>query len=114
MKRILSTLFLLGTLAVFAQKTTIEIPVAGVCDMCKARIERSLDVPGIWFAEWSPETKMAVVVYKADKITPEDIHGLIANAGHDTDQKKATDEAYAKVHGCCRYRDEEVHKAHKP
>jgi hypothetical protein len=29
----------------------------------------------------------------------------VADAGHDTDQVKATDEVYANLHGCCKYRD---------
>jgi copper chaperone CopZ len=114
MKNIIFALLFLVGLSAYAQKSTLEIPVSGICEMCKARIERSLDVPGIWFAEWNVETKVATVVYKGDKITPEEIHGLIANAGHDTDQKKASEEAYAKVHDCCRYRDDAVQKAHKP
>ena len=55
---------------------------------------------------------MAHVVYKSDKISEEDVHKAIAGAGHDTEKIKATDEAYSKVHGCCRYRDAEVVNDH--
>ena len=34
-------------------------------------------------------------------------------AGHDTEEITATDEAYASVHACCKYRDEEVKGDHK-
>ncbi|WP_452231666.1 hypothetical protein [Lacinutrix sp. MEBiC02595] len=41
------------------------------------------------------------------------IHTGIAAVGHDTKDLKATDEAYATVHPCCEYRDEEVKDDHK-
>ena len=36
----------------------------------------------------------------------------VAAVGHDTPLVKAKDEDYAKVHACCKYRDEQVVKAH--
>jgi len=91
----------------FAQKKAqIEFQVSGVCGMCEARIEKALDVPGVIMAEWDVETKKATVAYKTKVLSEEQIHQLIANVGHDTDKKKATDEAYANLHGCCKYRGE--------
>jgi delta 1-pyrroline-5-carboxylate dehydrogenase len=37
------------------------------------------------------------------------VEKAIAKAGHDTKDIKATDEQYAKIHGCCKYRTDEVH-----
>lgn len=113
MKNIFFVALFLGSLAVWGQKTEVTFKVSGICEMCKARIEKSLDIPGVWFAEWSPETQTAHVVYKTDKISEKEVHQTIANAGHDTELIKATDEAYAKVHGCCRYRDEAVVNQHQ-
>ena len=56
-------------------------------------------------AEWDAETQKAMVAYKTKVITEEQIHQLIANVGHDTEKIKATDEAYANLHGCCKYRE---------
>ena len=73
--------------------------------MCETRIEKALDVPGVIMAEWDVETKKAKVAYKTKVISEEQIHQLIANVGHDTDKIKATDEVYANIHGCCKYRE---------
>ena len=111
--------------ASFAQKKAeIEFQVSGVCGMCETRIEKALDVPGVIMAEWDVETKKAKVAYKTKVISEEQIHQLIANVGHDTEKIKATDEAYAKMHGCCKYRelgggsctggDDQDHDDHRP
>ena len=60
---------------------------------------------GIIMADWNVESKKLTIAYKTKKITEKAIHQLVADAGHDTDQIKATDEVYANIHGCCKYRD---------
>ena len=94
----------LSSLSYAQIKAEIEFQVSGVCGMCETRIEKALDVPGVIMAEWDVETKKAKVAYKTEVISEEQIHQLIANVGHDTEKIKATDEAYANVHGCCKYR----------
>lgn len=97
---------LLLTVAALAQKKAeIEFQVSGVCGMCEARIEKALDVPGIIMAEWDVDTKKAKVAYKTNAFSEKQIHQLVANVGHDTADIKATDEAYANLHGCCKYRE---------
>lgn len=106
MKHLLILMALAFSSASFAQKKAeIEFHVSGVCGMCETRIEKALDVPGVIMAEWDVETKKAKVAYKTKVISEEQIHQLIANVGHDTDKIKATDEAYANMHGCCKYRE---------
>lgn len=106
MKHVLILMALALSSASFAQKKAeIEFQVSGVCGMCETRIEKALDVPGVIMAEWDMETKKAKVAYKTKVITEEQIHQLIANVGHDTEKIKATDEAYANMHGCCKYRE---------
>jgi len=113
-------LFLTGTLA-FAQnknaKATLEVD--GVCGMCKARIEKAcLNTKGVKFAEWNVETHELKLIYDARKTGVRTISEQVLAAGHDVKvqkvTKKATDEAYATVHGCCKYRDEDVVQEHKP
>lgn len=91
-----------------AQKKTEEttFKVGGECNMCKKRIENALDVKGVRFAEWNPETETLFVAYKPKKISLDKIHELIAEVGHDTEKVKAKDEVYENIHGCCRYREE--------
>lgn len=102
-------LFIIGILcfsSVYGQKKAeISFHVDGVCGMCESRIENALDVPGVIFADWNLETKKMTVVYKTQKIDEQQIHENIARVGHDTEKVKAPDEVYAKIHGCCKYRD---------
>lgn len=124
MKHLLILMALALSSASFAQKKAeIEFQVSGVCGMCETRIEKALDVPGVIMAEWDVETKKAKVAYKTKVISEEQIHQLIANVGHDTEKIKATDEAYANMHGCCKYRegggsctggDDQDHDNHRP
>lgn len=80
--------------------------VAANCEHCKERIEASVDVKGIKFAEFDLETKQLTVIYKTDAININQIHQLLAAAGHDTKKVKATDAAYGKItKDCCKYRD---------
>ena len=95
------------SLTSFAGNKAIEttIWVDGVCGMCKDRIELAVDVKGVKFAEYDVDSKELKIVFNEKKITLKEIHELIAKAGHDTKEVKASDEAYANIHGCCKYRD---------
>lgn len=88
-----------------AQKESITFRVEGICGMCEDRIEGALDVPGVVVADWDRDSKMVSVVYRSKKITEQELHELIHSVGHDTSAGKATDEEYAGLHGCCKYRE---------
>ena len=111
MKNLKSPLLLLFftflSIAAFSGKkaTDTTIWVDGVCGMCKDRIELAVDVKGVKFAEYDVDSKELKIVFNEKKITLKEIHELIAKAGHDTKEVKASDEAYANVHGCCKYRE---------
>ena len=77
--------------------------------MCEERIENALDVKGIKVADWDRKTHKCQVTYRPDKISEEEIHKLLNEAGHDTDKSTATDEQYSRVQECCRYRELEDH-----
>ncbi len=83
------------------KKQEIKFTIYGNCEMCKERIEEALDAKGIIFAEWDKDTKIATVVYKTSKITEDEIHKLIADAGYSTDKVKANLDAYNKLDKCC-------------
>lgn len=84
---------------------TATFKVAGVCEMCKDRIENAALIKGVKFAEWNKDSKDLVVVYKTDKTTEEDLHKAVAEYGHDTEKEKAKKENYDKLPFCCAYRD---------
>ena len=109
-------LFLLtGTLA-FAQKKNAKVSfdVDGVCMMCKKRIEKAaLSTKGVKFANWNVKSHQLSLVIDERKTSVKTIQKNIAAAGHDTKEIKASEEAYNALHGCCKYRDEEVVKSHQ-
>jgi copper chaperone CopZ len=96
--------FLITSLFANAQNKKTSFLVNGMCDMCEERIENALDIKGISFASWSQETKMCNVTYNMKKVSEKEIHQLLAKIGHDTQQCKATDEAYNNLHHCCHYK----------
>ena len=115
MKNILLIISILAMGSLKAQKTQeAEFQVNGVCNMCKNRIEDALDTKGIRFAEWNVSTQMLFVAFKPNKITLEQIHQIIAEAGHDTQLVKAKDEVYEAIHGCCKYRENGEHQPNTP
>lgn len=111
MKKILLIIFLVGIQAIgFSQnKKVITFKVEGVCGMCKERIEYALDVKGVIYSKWDKQTKMIEVAYKTKKITEEEIHQLLADAGHSTDKVKANRDAYNNLDACCKYEELETH-----
>ncbi|WP_295983229.1 heavy-metal-associated domain-containing protein [uncultured Algibacter sp.] len=114
-KLLIIALMLTGTLT-FAQNKNAKasMEVDGICGMCKARIEKAcLNTKGVKFAQWSIDTHELNLIYDARKTDMETIEKQVLAAGHDTKNVKATDEAYATVHACCKYRDEEVKDEHE-
>ena len=91
----------------------ITFEVDGVCGMCKKRIENAaMRTSGVKMAEWNVESHMLKVVYKASKVTEDQLHQAIADVGHDTEKVKADSATYEKVNACCKYRDPKVHEDH--
>jgi len=91
-----------------------SIEVDGVCGMCKARIEKTaIKMSGVKSAQWSIATHELALIFDENKTSLDSIAKTIAGVGHDTRAYKAPDEAYEKVNPCCKYRDDEVVKAHQ-
>jgi copper chaperone CopZ len=83
---------------------TATFKVYGNCEMCKKRIESALTKnTSIKSATWDVKTKMLKVVYDPHVLTVDQIHKIVADAGHDTDKLSATDIVYKKLPGCCQY-----------
>ena len=69
MKNIILAVLMVATLGVSAKTITKQILVKGECGMCKEKIEKALDMPGVSFAECNAETKMLTVRYNDKKVT---------------------------------------------
>ena len=92
--------------------TETSLEVDGLCGMCKQRIENAAYLPGVKKVNWDKETHQLDLVFRNDKVNKGDIIASINGAGHDVRGAIASDEQYAKIHGCCRYRDEGLRANH--
>ena len=115
-KLILLAVVMIMSISSYAQnknaKATIEVD--GVCLMCKERIEKaSIKTKGVKSAVWDVKTHELSLIYDERKTDLNTIQEGIAAVGHDTKEIIATDEAYASVHPCCKYREESVQDDHK-
>ena len=98
-----------------AQKATTEsIAVSGNCGMCKTTIEKAAKSAGAQEADWNADTKTLTVKYKSTSTNAAKIQQSVASAGYDTRDVRATDEAYDKLHSCCKYERKELKKDNKP
>jgi copper chaperone CopZ len=88
---------------------TTSFWVAGVCGMCEQTIESALDTKGILKADFSLSNNMLTITYKPKKISETQIHTLLNEVGYDTEKSICSAEQYARVHGCCKYRELEKH-----
>ena len=87
-----------------AQKAKSEtIPVSGNCGMCKSKIEKAATSAGANEANWDVDSKTLTVKYSNGTTNTAKIQQAIAAVGYDTRDFKAPDEAYNKLHNCCKY-----------
>jgi len=112
-KKIFATAsFALVALLSFSQTKKVETTtfwVAGVCGMCEETIEKAVDTKGVINADYNLENNKLTITYKPKKISLDQIHLLINDAGYDTEKSTCSDAQYDKVHGCCKYRELEKH-----
>ena len=116
MKKLITVFTILLATMTFAQdkNARASMEVDGVCLMCKTRIEKaSLNTKGVKSAVWDVKTHELKLIFDERKTDVKTIQRSIVAVGHDTKALKATDEAYATVHPCCKYRDEDVKDDHK-
>lgn len=88
----------------FSQKNhTASFAVSGNCGMCEAKIEKAAKAAGASYAEWNKDTKLITVKYNASGSELDKIKKSIADAGYDNAGIKASEEAYNRLHSCCKY-----------
>lgn len=100
---VLSLILLTGS-GLAAQTVETSFRVEGICEMCEERIEKAMDVKGVKMADYDLDTHTLSVAYNSKKISEDELHDLLNEAGHDTEKSKASDEQYDRVHACCKYR----------
>lgn len=78
--------------------------IYGNCRMCQLVIEKAANgVDGVIHANWNSETKQMNVEYDYSKTSSEDIKKAVAAVGYDSEEYRAEDNIYNKLHGCCQY-----------
>jgi copper chaperone CopZ len=82
---------------------TESFKVLGKCDMCKARIEKTVKAEGAISASWDLKTQILTVTFDPTKTSKDGLSRKLASVGHDTEAYKAPDDVYAKLPGCCHY-----------
>lgn len=106
----------LVSLGVAAQEKNkkITFAVQGQCELCKMRIEKAaLQVPGVKYARWEILTHQLSLIIDERKTDAMQIKTAIAAVGHDTQELKASQEAYDKIAPCCKYREGDTNDNHK-
>ncbi len=82
---------------------TEKFKVWGNCGMCKKTIEKSLKIDGVKKASWDVNTKEITVSFDPKKTDLKAIKSAICAVGYDNEGCKGNDEAYNKLHACCKY-----------
>lgn len=81
-----------------------DIFVAGLCGMCKARIEKAAkSINGVVDAIWNKDNKMLKLKYDSSQTSIGEVSETVAKSGHDTKYNKANDAVYDELPGCCQY-----------
>lgn len=110
----LGVLFMVLSLSAQDKNAKGSLDVDGVCGMCKARIEKAaIKITGVKSVKWSIDTHELNVIYDPRKTSLDSVAKYVSLAGHDTKKYTAPDKAYNAVNPCCKYRDQEVVKAHQ-
>ena len=94
-----------------AQTVTETFAVSGNCGMCKSRIEKAAKEAGATEATWDQNKKSLTVSFSAEATSVAKIQQKVAEVGHDNAGFRATEEVYAKLHGCCKYERESADAA---
>ena len=86
----------------FATSKTFK--VNGTCEMCKHRIESSVNnLAGVWSSYWDVSSKTLTVTYDRSRVIPAMIEKLVSGKGHDIDSINASAEVYNRLPECCHY-----------
>ncbi|MGI4832756.1 MAG: heavy-metal-associated domain-containing protein [Janthinobacterium lividum] len=81
----------------------VQFKTSAVCDMCKARLEKSLAYEkGVQAAHLDVPSKVLTVTYNPAKTTPAALQTAVQKTGYDADQLTADARAYDRLPECCK------------
>ncbi|AIZ65070.1 MerP [Hymenobacter sp. DG25B] len=81
----------------------LQIKTSAVCDMCKARLEKSMAYEkGVQAAVLDVPSKILTVTYRPDKTSAEALRTAVQSTGYDADAQMANDKAYERLPDCCK------------
>lgn len=95
-----------AAVAQISNAKTATVKVLGNCDMCETSIEKAGSKKKLYKTDWNVDSKMAVITYDSKKTTADAVLKSIALAGYDNASFLAPDDAYNKLHACCKYERE--------
>ncbi|RZK23649.1 MAG: copper chaperone [Hymenobacter sp.] len=81
----------------------MQFKTSAVCDMCKARLEKSLAYEkGVQAAHLDVPSKVLTVTYNPAKTTPTALRTAVQKTGYDADDATADARAYERLPDCCK------------
>lgn len=89
--------------------TDTTFNVAGICDMCKDRIEDAAYIKGVKLAEWTQDSQTLRLVFKNSKTSLKEVQKRISEAGHAMPNFPETEEGYANLPDCCKFKTVDPH-----
>ncbi len=100
---LIAALFVTVSIARNDDDKVVKIKTTAVCEMCKARIERTLGLSkGVKESNLDLKDKVVTVKYNPSKTTPEAIRATIINTGYDADDQLANKKAHDRLPDCCK------------
>ena len=82
---------------------TVKFKTSAVCDMCKARLEKSLAYEkGVQSATLDVASQLLTVSYRPDKTTPATLRTAVQKTGYDADDQPSDTKAYNRLPDCCK------------
>ncbi|WP_221390317.1 heavy-metal-associated domain-containing protein [Dyadobacter sp. NIV53] len=99
----IASLLLIFNMAKAEDDKVVKIRTTAVCEMCKARIERTLGLSkGVKESNLDLKDKVVTVEYNPKKTTAEEIRATIINTGYDADDMLANQKAHDRLPNCCK------------
>jgi len=101
---VMLALWAVASVAQTKNADTGTLKVSGNCEMCKKRIEQSAyTTKGVAVAQWDAKTNQLTVQFDSSITSKAAILEKIAEAGHDNELFKASEQVYNSLPECCQY-----------
>lgn len=82
---------------------TVKFKTSAVCDMCKARLEKSMAyTKGVQSSSLDVASQMLTVTYSPAKTDVAALRAAVQKTGYDADEAVADNKAYDRLPECCK------------